>query len=466
MKTNRYYAYFLTFLCLVCTNIFTYAAVVGVPADQPTIQAGIDVAENGDTVVVADGIYRGEGNVNIDFKGKQITVKSLNGAKATIIDCGRKAETRGFTFQNEETHDSVLEGFTIKNGVHKIGGGISCNMSSPTIRDCIITHNRATSVSNSDGGGGIYSLYSAPLISGCTITHNIAVSRDGGGIYFSQRKLIVDGVSTILPPPNLINCDISNNTGIGILCNRSTPIIKDSTIVKNSEQGIVCYHFSLGVIVENCRIEKNAGGVICTEMSSLTIKNSVIKQNTSPWWGGGIFCSNTSFLNVSECIIAENTANLQGGGIYFGSNHAEATIIHCTITENIAGEKGGGISVVGNGHFELTDSIVWGNSSNDTHEEIYRFQIQGRLTIKSCDIRDGLAGINRKPDGILFIYEDNIDADPLFVDADRGDYRLKRNSPAAEMGAHAVLGGPFSVSSVGKRFVIWADLKRNNGNPR
>ena len=130
----------------------------------------------------------------------------------------KKAETRGFTFQNGETHDSVLEGFTIKNGVHKIGGGIYCNLSSPTIRDCIITHNRATSVSNADGGGGIYSLYSSPLISGCKITHNIAESRDGGGIYFSQKKLIVDGVSTILPPPNLINCDISNNTGIGILC--------------------------------------------------------------------------------------------------------------------------------------------------------------------------------------------------------------------------------------------------------
>lgn len=461
MTNNKVFVILLIILSLVLTYTHVHAAVIDVPADQPTIQAGINAAEDGDTVLVTDGIYRGEGNVNIDFMGKQITVKSLNGAKATIIDCGRKTETRGFTFQNEETHDSVLEGFTIKNGVHKIGGGISCNMSSPTIRDCIITQNRATSVSNNDGGGGIYSLYSSPLISGCTITHNIAASRDGGGIYFSQRKLIVDGVSTILPPPNLINCDISNNIGIGILCNRSTPVIKDSTIFKNSEQGIVCYYFSLGVIVENCRIEKNAGGVICTEMSSLTIKNSVIKQNTSPWWGGGIFCSKTSFLDVSGCIIAENTANLQGGGIYFGSNHAEATIIHCTITENIAGEKGGGISVVNNGHFELTDSIVWGNSSNGTHEEIYRFQIQGRMIIKSCDIRDGLNGINQKPDGILFIYADNIDADPLFVDADRGDYRLKRNSPAAEMGAHAVLGGPFSVSSVGKRLVIWGELKRN-----
>lgn len=460
MMSNKFYVYLLISLYLACTNIFSYAAVIEVPADRPTIQAGIDAAENGDTVLVADGIYRGEGNVNIDFKGKQITVKSLNGAKTTIIDCGRKAETRGFTFQNEETHDSVLEGFTIKNGVHKIGGGIYCNLSSPTIRDCIITQNRATSVSNADGGGGIYSLYSAPLISGCTITHNIDVSRDGGGIYFSQRKLIVDGVSTIIPPPNLINCDISNNTGIGIFCNRSTPIIKDCTIIKNSEQGIVCYWFALGVIVENCRIEKNAGGVICTEMSSLTIKNSVIKQNTAPWWGGGIFCSKTSFLNVSECIIAENTASLKGGGIYFDSRFAHATITHCTITGNIAGQKGGGIFAVSHFNFTLTDSIVWDNSSNGTHQEIYVFQDTGSITIRSCDIKGGLEGMGINiEDKLFFVYEDNIDTDPLFVDADRGDYRLKRNSPAAAMGAYSVSGGALSVSSVGKRLVKWAELK-------
>ena len=354
----------------------------------------------------------------------------------------------------------MLEGFTIKNGVHKIGGGIYCNLSSPTIRDCIITHNRATSVSNADGGGGIYSLYSSPLISGCKITHNIAESRDGGGIYFSQKKLIVDGVSTILPPPNLINCDISNNTGIGILCNRSTPIIKDCTIFKNSEQGIVCNHFAMGVIVENCRIEKNAGGIICTEISFIKIKNSVIKQNAAPWAGGGIFCSGTSFLNVSGCIIAENTANIKGGGIYFDSNHAHATITRCTITGNIAGQKGGGIFAVSHFTFTLTDSIVWDNSSNGTHQEIYVFMDMGSIIIRSCDIKGGHegTGINIK-DKLFVVYEDNIDADPLFVNADRGNYRLKRNSPAAAMGAHSVSGGALSVSSVGKRLVKWAELK-------
>ena len=61
--------YFNT-LCIVLLSLIsplTFAATINVPADQRTIQSGIDTAQNGDTVLVDDGIYKGEGNVNLDF---------------------------------------------------------------------------------------------------------------------------------------------------------------------------------------------------------------------------------------------------------------------------------------------------------------------------------------------------------------------------------------------------------------
>ena len=86
------------------------ASTINVPKDQPTIQAGINAANNGDTVLVAPGKYV----ENINFNGKAITVTSANGPKVTIID-GDTVEPVVLFTTNEDTH-SVLNGFTLQNG--------------------------------------------------------------------------------------------------------------------------------------------------------------------------------------------------------------------------------------------------------------------------------------------------------------------------------------------------------------
>ena len=466
MMSNKFYVYVLISLCLVCTNL-SYAAVIEVPDDQPTIQSGIDAAENGDTVLVVDGIYRGEGNVNIDFKGKLITLKSENGPEATVIDCEATPNTRGFIFQNEETNESVLDGFTIKNGRHDLGGGISCNTASPTIKNCIISWNTSVAKRFHDqGGGGIYCYNSDAKIIDSTISHNRAESADGGGVYFDgDRTREIDGVFVVLREtsckPSLLNCTISDNTGSGVhIQSDAHPEIKGSKILHNSRRGIVCGFFSRGdTLITNCEIAQNTGGgVECSEYSILKIHNSIIRQNTARE-GGGIYVSPSGIIEVSNCIIAQNVATRRGGGIIVvESKWGQVEITHCTITQNTAGERGGGLYVFSLISFTLTDSIVWGNNSDKTHAEIFA---SGRwIVIKSNDIRDGLDGIGREPDGALFVYENNIDKDPLFVDADRGDYRLKQNSPAANMGAQAKVVGTLSVVPRGKQLTMWADIKR------
>jgi hypothetical protein len=58
-------------------------------AEHPydSIQKAIDAAVAGDTVLVADGTYAGDGNHDNDLKSKAITVRSSGGPYRCVIDC-------------------------------------------------------------------------------------------------------------------------------------------------------------------------------------------------------------------------------------------------------------------------------------------------------------------------------------------------------------------------------------------
>ncbi len=456
----------LTILYIVVSlsgvSTLLFAAEINVPEDQPTIQAGIDIAIDGDTVLVADGIYEGKGNVNVDFRGKQITVRSIGGAEKTIIDCGEVQDTRGFLFNSGETNTTILDGFTIKNGVHKEGAGIFINNASPTIRNCIITDNRSGDSANYSGkGGGIYCLDSNAFIEGCTITRNFVGSRFGGGVYLAGEI----GFDNSRSKPILLDCTISENMGNGVYSIDYVTIqLRDCTVSKNSMRGIVCTaNYSMAAnLITNSRIEQNMeGGIEVSENSVLNLTESIIRKNKANS-GARVSCSRTCTLNVSNCVIAENTADGYGGGLKIDSWSGQATISHTTITGNIAGQRGGGIyfdSTPSEGlRLTITNCIIWGNHSDGNNHELV---LSGNsIAIKSSAIRGGLQGIGREAEPNRLTYVNNIDEDPLFIDAENGDYSLQVNSPALGMGANVAEVGVLSVSSVGKRLVTWGDLKR------
>ncbi len=220
-------------------------SVINVPADQPTIQAGINAANNGDTVLVAPGTYV----ENINFKGKAIAVASSNGSHVTIINGNKVGPC--VTFNSGESVKSVLKGFTLTNGA---GSGVSVSYSAPTITKNVITGNVASS------GGGIDSYFSSPVITHNTIKKNVAAT--GGGIY-------VGGASTpgAVITHNVIksNRAYDYNFGAGIgLFGAGTALIEDNTIAFNSVRygqggGIYMVNEADEIIVQNLIFSNSAG---------------------------------------------------------------------------------------------------------------------------------------------------------------------------------------------------------------
>ncbi|MHC4203470.1 MAG: outer membrane protein assembly factor BamB family protein [Planctomycetota bacterium] len=216
----------LIMLSVVSTTIASERLV---PNQYPTIQDAINVADNGDTVIVEANTYREK----VDFMGKAITVRSSNPndfetVKNTIID-GRGLYSC-VVFSAGESSNSILEGFTITNGggtyfdysynggqiIDKAGGGIFCLNSSPTIRYCNIIGNEVSvpisrrprnEMSNittiSCVGGGIALIGNCEAtIDNCFITNNQA---DYGTGIIIRSYTPEQAVSTIS------NCTIADN---------------------------------------------------------------------------------------------------------------------------------------------------------------------------------------------------------------------------------------------------------------
>ncbi len=358
-----------------------------------TIQYGIDEAGNGDTVLVADGIYTGNGNKNLTWDGnvKHITVKSENGPENCIIDC--ENDGRGFTFYTHQNSTDVISGFTIKNGHTDNGGGIYCFSSSPTITNCTISGNTASHYN----GGGIYCQYSSPTIINCTISGNTASS--GGGIYCYDYS-----------SPTITNCTISGNSGGGIYCSPySSPTIINCTISGNAGG--------------------DGGGIHCSSTSP-TITNCTISGNTANYNGGGIYCFSSS-PTITNCIIAGNTASTYGGGI--NCYYSSPTITNCTISGNTANNYGGGISCDGSSP-TITNCILWNNSAGSGNQ-VYLSGSNSDPAISYCDIQGGESDIGGGGAGSYTGWGlGNINSNPLFVDASSNDYHLGDGSPCIDAG--------------------------------
>jgi hypothetical protein len=396
-------------LCLatvaICAAVAHSATLTVGPGGYPTIQAAINAAGDGDTIVVAPGTY----SECIDFSGKSVTVRSTNPGNpsvvaATIIN-GSAAGTC-VTIANGEgqgAYPAVLEGFTVTNGAY-----------------AAVSPSRA---------GGIHVANASPVIRFNVIALN-QTAADGGGIS-------VVGTSTV---------EISNNT-----------------ISSNTAQGwgggvFVCGEGGVAtVVLSGNRISGNeaawdGGGICLFESVVAEVRNNVVDENIADEVGGGLFVGYDVAAQVVNNTVAANEArgvDLEGGSV--------PRVGH-----------GGGMACFQTGSSVVVDScIFWANTAADGGNQM-SLEAGATLSVAYSDVQGGQAGVFLETGGTgtvtLTWGAGNIDVLPLFASA--GDYHLQsvggRYDPSVGMWVNDTATSP--CIDAGNPALAYAMEPMPNGN--
>jgi len=387
--------------------------VINVPGDQPSIQAAIDAAADGDEILVAPGTYF----ETIDLLGKGVRLRSSAGRDVTTIDAGGSGRVIVGAIST-----TVIDGFTVTGGIAEgafpdnYGGGMFITFSSPTVMNCTFIENTA----EFGGGIGIWAV-SRPTLINCIFSGNTA--QQGGGLFVGT------GLGAVV-----IRCTFSGNTaerGGGINIGLGNTMVTHCVFNGNQAAHI--------------------GGGIAGSYSTATVTNCTFTGNTAGTFGGGMFVI-SSGTTVTNCTFSGNTA--ESGGGMCNISGGSPTITNCTFSGNSATDSGGGMANFYHSSPMVTNCTFSGNDAENGKALAFdssQQQSPSELSMTNCILWDGGDEVWNNDNSVIEIAysnvqggwpgEGNIDADPLFVDADGPDdipgtadenLRLSLGSPAID----------------------------------
>lgn len=272
---------------------FILANTIRVPSDERTLREGLRAARNGDTVLVADGVWTGDDNIGLSFSSSGVTLISENGADDCIIDGGGADESYGLNLDGS----CVVRGFTFRR--FKSYALKSSNERSWEVSFCNIERNEI------DSSG-----YSAFWITGsqsngdiicCNFVRNTADS-SGGALFVKNGDVHVESCRFT-----------SNSTGV--------------------DGGAIYASNGADVFLRNCIIEQNSsffnGGGIALKSPSTDLEMSFcnLLNNHANNWGGGLFKDGSSRPVILNSIIWGNDCDGNFGQQMAGANGADNRMI-------------------------------------------------------------------------------------------------------------------------------------------
>ena len=354
-----------------------------------TIQLGIDLA----SLCVA--VYSGTYSEIITFDGKNLDVFSIDGSKTTIID-GTDLGDTVVAFENGETPDAKLRGFTITNGTGRYE-------TSSTSYACG-SESTCTDTYDTYAGGGVYVSGADPTLSDLVITGNslpdASTTTSGNNTYYTA----------------------SFGGGIALLASNAT--LTDVWLKNNdADQG---------------------GGMYLDEYSVIEATRTVAALNTATD-GGGANVDGGS-LTLTNTITLFNEASDSGGGVFVSGDLA-ATNVSITGDDAVSG---GGVYVYGSGYASLGNAIVYGAAAGYGVLSESGGTVAVEYTDAFNNTPDDYSGIT-DPTGTL----GNVSVNPVFTawtddgNATNDDLTLKATSKLIDAGDPSITDDDGSTSDIG-----------------
>ncbi len=344
----------LAIAVLVGAHVSATANVVHVPADQPTIQAGIDAASAGDTVVVACGVYEESGML---MKSGVHLTSETGSPECVTID--------GLTLARilwcEDVGDgATISGLTITGGRAGAGAGVLCKRSELLFERVIFRGNEADSY----GGGLAVGNESSVTLIDVVFAENTSGDYGGGAFSDTESELHMTRV--------LFEDNYALFYGGGLFTRKTNVYISDSVFERNacgeSGGGMMfgdwTYWSNNQLLATNVTFTDNwtsgfGGGLWCRRAYDSVLSGVTFHGNGADSEGGGLFLLDRSPLIV-DCTFTENHAG-QGGGVLI--RNLQPSLLRCTFLANRAGQ-GGAIGLWGAGADATSCTFVANFSSN------------------------------------------------------------------------------------------------------
>ncbi len=209
---------------------------------KKTIQAAVNSASSGDTILVSAGTYR----ENVAWSGKQLELQTIG-----VLDVTIDGNQNGSCIKLESgATGSIIDGFILYNGApmnsgNRYGGGICCNATA-TIKNCVFKNNGNTSQQFS---GGLQIGADAVTVYNCLFVNNT--------VYASGGAVLCEGNGT------LNKCTVYGNT---------------------------------------CTSWNKIGGIAVASGGSITVKNSIIWGNSTASIGSFSGGSSGTYSVSYSCV--------------------------------------------------------------------------------------------------------------------------------------------------------------------